>query len=201
MKIVNFIKTGAFLFIFFALISCSEDGEQGLQGEQGIQGEQGPQGEQGEQGAQGEPGTVNVLYSEWMDQDWNFIDSTTFKSMIVYNDDINDDFLDKGGIILGFFRFQDNVPYQLPYQDFLRNNIRGFSSVHFSDGGGNVRFSIQSTDGTTLTDDEVNGTGASINAQYKYVMIPGGSPITGKSAIQWEQLSYKEVCEALNIPE
>ena len=190
MKTTNFIQSLLCLCLFTAIISCSvEDGEQGIQGEPGIQGEQ------------GDPGTVNIMYSDWMDQDWNFTDGTTFKTMLVENENINDSFFENGGIVLGFFRYQDNVPFILPYQNFTSNTVRSFYSVHFQDGG-NVRFNIQSTDGTTLTDDEVNGTGAGINAQYKYVLIPGGTPLTGaKTANQWKQLSYKEVCKALNIPE
>lgn len=220
MKATNFIKSVIYVFIFAAITSCSKDdgeqgpqgeqgiqGEQGPQGEQGVQGEQGPQGEQGEQGEQGpqgeqgEPGTANVMYSEWIDQDWNFTDGTNFKTMLVDDVNLNDSFLENGGIVLGFFRFQENVPFPLPYQNFTSNNIRTFYAVHFSDGG-NVRFSIQSTDGTDLTTDEVNGTGPGVNAQFKYVLIPGGTPITAaKSPVQWEQLSYKEVCKKLNIPE
>src|SRR5690606_25933244 len=121
--------------------------------------------------------------------------------MLVDNDNVNDDFLENGGIVLGFFRYQDNVPYPLPYQDFPANTIRTCYSVHFSYGG-NVRFQIQSTDGTALTDADVNGVGPGINAQFKYVLIPGGTPIAAsKSSVAWKQLSYKEVCKALNIPE
>src|SRR5690606_7297700 len=100
MKTTNFIKVAICLFAFITITSCSKDdgeqGEQGIQGEQGPQGEQGeqgPQGEQGIQGEQGEPGTVNILYSEWMDQVWNFADSANYKTMLVNDENLNDDFL------------------------------------------------------------------------------------------------------------
>ncbi|WP_417214494.1 hypothetical protein [Bizionia sp.] len=190
MAATRFINYVLYLCFFMAILSCTvEDGEQG---EQGIQ---------GEQGEQGEPGTVNVMYSDWMNQDWNFIDAPTFKSMLVEDAHITDDFMENGGIVLGFFRYQDNAPYMLPKQDFRLNTVRSFISINFSDGG-NVRFSIQSTDGTALTDDDVNGSGAGIQAQYKYVLIPGGTSLSGsKRAAAWNQLSYKAVCKALHIPE
>lgn len=207
------------VFLFLCILSCSkEEGEQGPQGPQGEQGVQGPQGEQGEQGIQGEqgdpgaegpqgpqgeqgdPGTANVMYSEWMDQDWNFTDSPNFKTMLVNDVNLTDDFLDGGGFVLGFFRFQENVPFPLPYQNFSSNNIRTFYPVHFSDEG-NVRFSIESTDGTALTDSEVNGSGPGINAQFKYVLIPGGTTLSAKGANSLKQLSYEELCKLLDIPE
>ena len=65
-----------------------------------------------------------------------------------------------------------------------------------------MRSNIESTDGTALTDTEVNGSGAGINAQYKYVLIPGGTALTAaRSSIKWEEMSYKEVCKTLGIPE
>lgn len=103
---------------------------------------------------------------------------------------------------MGFFRYQDNVPFPLPYHNFSSNTIRAVYSVHFANTGGNVRFSIQSTDGTALTDGDVHGSGPGIQAQYKYVLIPGGTPMTGKGAVMpWDKMTYREVCEALNIPE
>tara|TARA_R110002167_G_scaffold115853_15_gene290516 strand:- start:6080 stop:6691 length:612 start_codon:yes stop_codon:yes gene_type:complete len=197
-------KNAASLFLMvMAITSCSKEaGEQGIQGSQGIPGEQGIQGAQGIQGEQGDTGTANVMYSDWIPQDWNFSDGTTYKSMLVEDPNLNLDFLANGGFVLGFFRYQDNVPYTLPYQSFSRNTIRSFTPVHFSEGG-NVRFNIGSTDDTALTDDDVNGVGAGISAEYKYVLIPGGVPLTtGKGgAVAWEKLSYAEVCKALHIPE
>ena len=183
------------LLIVFTYSCSSEDGTDGIDG---IDGVDGVDGAVGPQGPQGEPGAVNIIYSEWLPQDFNFQDALTYKAMLVNDVNINDNFLDNGGIVLGFFRYQDNVPYQLPYQDFGQNNIRTITPVHFSDGG-NVRFGIQSTDGTDLTASEVNGSGAS-NPEYKYVLIPGGTLTTGsRSSIDLKKLSYKEVCDYLGI--
>lgn len=193
----NILKKSKLVFITLLIAftySCSSE-----DGADGINGTDGTNGIDGQDGLQGEPGTVNVLYSDWMDQDFNFLDFPTFKSMLVDDTNINNDFLNNGGIVLGFFRFQDNVPFQLPHQDFNRNNIRTITPVHFSDRG-EVRFTIESTDETDLTDDEINGVGGSINAQYKYVLIPGGTKITSsRSSIEWEKLSYYEVCDYLGI--
>lgn len=174
---------GILLNILF--ISCSaEDGKDGINGQDG---EQGP------------AGTANVMYSDWIDQDWNLDDVSTYKSMQIIEDYLTDDFLDNGGFVLGFFRFQDNVPYQLPYQNITSEYIRTVTPVIFSTYG-EVRFTIQSTDGTALTDTEVYGSGSS-NPQYKYVLIPGGVNISGKTSADYKNMSYKEICKLFHIPE
>ncbi len=187
----NLVKKTQLIGIILLMVlasSCSKE-----------DGTEGPQGPQGTQGPQGDPGTANVMYSEWLDQDWNFTNSANFKTMLVNDTNITNSFLENGGIVLGFFRFQENVPYQLPYQNFASNNVRTCYPVHFTSEG-NVRFSIQSTDGTALTDNEVNGSGSGINAQYKYVLIPGGIALkAARSSLKWEDLSYKEVCDQLGI--
>src|SRR5690606_15703658 len=149
MKTTNFIKVAICLFAFITITSCSKDdgeqgeqgiqgeqgpqGEQGIQVEQGIQSEQGPQGEQGEQGPQGEhgiqgeqwePGTVNILYGDWLDQVSNFVESANYKTMLVNDEKFNDDFLGHGGIVLGLFRYQANLPYTLPVQSFAASTTR-----------------------------------------------------------------------------
>lgn len=157
--------------------------------------------EDGKDGEQGPPGTANVMYSDWINQDWNLNDNATFKSMKVIENRINSDFANSGGIVLGFFKFQDNVPYNLPHQNISNKNIRECYPVFF-DNNSEVRFTLQSTDGTDLTPSEINGTGANILARYKYVLIPGGSNISSKGkTVEYSKMSYKEICTLFNIPE
>lgn len=157
--------------------------------------------EDGKDGEQGPPGTANVMYSDWIIQDWNLSDNATFKIMRVIENRINHDFANSGGIVLGFFKFNDNGAYNLPYQHISDENIRNYYPVFF-DNNSEVRFTLQSTDGTTLTSSEINGTGANILARYKYVLIPGGTNISSRGkAVEYSKMSYKEICTLFNIPE
>ncbi len=187
-----------FLSMIVALaIGCNpEDGEDGAigpQGEKGIQGAQGPQGEQGEKG------TANVMYSAWLDQDFSWIDNDKFKGMLVDESRLTNDFFNQGGIALGFFRFQERVQENLPYESFNRNTRRSMTAISFEDRG-EVLFSLESTDGTDLTEDEVNGVGATIQAQFKYVLIPGGTLLTGRSQqLDFEKMTYYEVMDHFGL--
>ncbi len=60
-----------------ALTSCNTEGPTGPQGTPG------PQGPQGTPGEDGEDGTANVIYSEWMDLDWNLSDDPGYKAMLI----------------------------------------------------------------------------------------------------------------------
>lgn len=179
-----------------AMTSCTKEGPEGPIGPIGPKGEQGLQGEQG---AEGQAGTVNVMYSEWLNQDFNFLDGTKFKAMKIEDTRLTNEFLNKGGIVLGFFRFQKNVQYPLPYISNLRNTMRSFTAISFNDRG-EVRFSLESTDDSELTTDEVNGVGAGIQAQFKYVMIPGGTPLSGKTPHHdFEKMTYEEVMDYFEL--
>src|SRR5699024_8240578 len=81
----------------------SLEGPAGPQGEQGPQGELGPQGEhgpQGEQGPQGEEGTDNVIYSDWIDIEWDK-DEPVIKVMAFDEPRVlENDFQNKGTILM-----------------------------------------------------------------------------------------------------
>lgn len=165
-------------------------------------GDDGKDGINGTNGTNGEPGTANVMYSNWINQNWNFTDVSKYKDMRIVDNRISTTFLNNGGIVLGFFRFQENVVFQLPYTSTSQNNIRAFYPVFF-DTNGEIRFSINSTDGTDLEDVELNGGASFLNAQYKYVLIPGGVNIAGRgiSKPEYTKMTYQEICTMFNIPQ
>ncbi len=67
------------------------------------------------------------------------------------------------------------------------------TAISFGDRG-EVRFSLESTDDSDLTEDAVNGSGASLRAQFKYVLIPGGTLLTGRSQqLNFEKMTYDEI--------
>lgn len=179
-----------FKYLFISMmvtlaIGCNpEDGEDGAMG---------PSGAQGIQGEPGPEGTANVMYSDWLDQDFSFIDGASFKSMKVDESRLISEFFETGGIVLGFFRFQNGVQYNLPYEPSIRNTRRSMAAISFEDRG-EVRFFLESTDDTDLTENEVNGSGTSVRAQFKYVLIPGGTLLTGRSQqLNFEKMTYDEI--------
>ncbi|MBQ4915908.1 collagen-like protein [Maribacter sp. MMG018] len=197
MKITTKIFTVTLMSFVFALASCSKDGEDGDIGPQGEIGETGPQGEQGvkgDKGDQGDPGTANVMYSDWLDQDFSYLDGARNKSMKVDESRLTRDFLNNGGIVLAFYRSSSNTVYQLPLvYDFASFAVRrSFIAIHFLDRG-EIRFNADSLDDTDLSDYEL--TGSSIGEpQYRYVMIPGGINISGRSEQpNYKKMSYDEI--------
>ena len=178
------------IFSMTIISSCSKDGEPGAAGKDGVN---------GTNGTNGQAGTANVQYSNWLNQNWNFADTPTFKQMRVVDNRISNTFLNSGGIVLGFFRYQNNVVFQLTHISNFDKNMRSFFPVHF-DTNGEIRFAIESTDGTTLTISELNG---AETAQFKYVLIPGGVNISGRGITPpaYSKMTYQEVCAKFNIPE
>ena len=156
--------------------------------------------EDGKDGEQGPAGTANVMYSNWMNQNWNDYDQPTSKSMSIEESNLTLDFRDNGGIVLGYFKVNGSSTYEFPLQDYNNNNVREFKSESYPTNG-YVRYTIKSTDGTTLTNVEVNGSTSDYNPQYRYILIPGGVNISGKSSTDYKKMSYKEICELFNIPE
>ncbi|MDO6516414.1 collagen-like triple helix repeat-containing protein [Zobellia uliginosa] len=203
MKITVKILTSMVMVFTIALASCSKDGvdgDAGAQGETGLQGPQGEQGPKGDKGDQGEPGTVNVMYSDWLDQDFNYSDEASYKSMRVIEANLTQDFLNNGGIVLGFFRSSKNSIYQLPRVfDHGGFAIRhDFVAIHFSDMG-EVRFDVNSIDDTDLSEHELTGSSIA-EPQYRYVMIPGGVSLSGRSSRpNFEKMSYEEIAAYFDL--
>jgi hypothetical protein len=156
-------------------------------------------GEDGKDGVNGEPGTVNVIYSDWINQDWNAGNEPTYKIMRINESRLTTEFTNKGGIALGFFRYFTDQSENLPLLSANNYNVRTIKTFTTANSG-DVEFSITSTDGTTLTSSEVNGPPLSGNPQYKYVLIPGGVKINARMA-DFKNMTYIEVCKHFNIPE
>ena len=192
--------------VFFA---CSpEDGQdgvmgpQGPQGEQGLTGPQGPAGEDGQdgqdgsQGEQGEPGTANVIYSDWFTLPFpDNINGINYVASTVAND-ITEEIV-QNGVVLIYGRFDTTVliPQLLPFSAFGEQQYYapGFRAPNETSPTGRVSVTIYSMDGSPI--------GIPIFLEYRYVIIPGGIPTSGKSTIDYTQLSYEEIIDLFNIPE
>jgi hypothetical protein len=156
------------LAIVFLFDAC--DGPEGRTGPQGIQGPQGEQGPQGPPGEDGEDGTANVIYSEWMDINWNISDGTNIKQMLISEPRITEEFTDMGTLLM-YARnatLEVNIAIALP---FLQGNdylyfyaLSGHDTLN--DG---IVFIAESVDYSTPVNEFSN-------TEIRYVLIPDGVP-------------------------
>lgn len=156
------------LVVCFAISAC--EGSEGPTGPQGPQGIQGPEGTQGIQGPQGEEGTANVIYSDWLDLDWNLVDEPDFKVMIIEDENTSGDFRDSGALIM-YYKIVDSegttgiflmpvIDTQTRFDYFLVVNeeagIDGMAVRYYRDSGSDP---LPELDG-----------------QIRYILLPGGIP-------------------------
>ncbi len=186
-------RIGKVLFMAILMVACSpEDGEDGAIGPQG---EQGPAGPTGLQGEQGEVGSANVIYSDW----------------------IPNDFVPGGGLLQKVF--------VLASADEINSlNVNLDTSTVMVYGRGNVLlvagdevFPLPYTTGAgdrytfTINDGQIRAVGLTSNVanndfdvfdDYRYIIIPGAESIGGKtSTLNYNKMTYQEITEHFNIPE
>lgn len=164
-----------------AFTGCADDGDPGPKGDKGDAGEAGAQGEQG---PEGEPGAVNVLYSDWMDLDWNVADETDFKQMAIEEPAITEAYLDEGGILLVFLKGSSPEVTATTSQLPLSNDSERmyFSTIVLDEPHpllpiqNGFFLNLLSDDGSPVSDyQEVAGV---INYDFRYILIPGGMPLS-----------------------
>lgn len=192
--------------------SQGSTGPQGEQGEQGSVGPQGPTGQQGEPGADGadgqdgqngqdgqigEPGSANVIYSEWFE---NQIAANNGGSSAGFDIDFPEgdiNFLNTGTLLVYGRRVVpgpaslDSFFYQLP----ITFRIVQQRYLYWVKNATKIRIQIKSFIGTQISDGDYI-------QHFRYVVIPGGVPSSGKSpSTDYTKMSYEEIAERLNIPD
>lgn len=176
------------LFFAFASIAC-----EGPTGSDGPQGPQGEQGSEGPQGPQGEPGTANVIYSDWMNINWNFSDGTTFKQMYIEEPRaVEEDFLTNGTLLM-YLKIEAPegiITAPLPFTNGTDYLTYLAADVPGEDVEGIV-VRLEATDGATPVQSNWN------DYQFRYVMIPGGVPAKMKEDFLKD---YEAVKEYYGIP-
>jgi len=191
----NLIGCFGIVLLSMLVISCEgEDGAVGPQGEQGTQGDQGPQGDQGDTGDQGDPGTANVMYSDWIVRDYDnsggLAEETNEQLLATLG---GADFDLTQDILLVYGRRVVNAIVtevnQLPYIQVSDNDFYGFEVASFN-GGFTLRIKVATLDGATSA--------FAYFDDFRYVIIPGGVA-AGKSAVDYKNMSYKEVSELFNM--
>jgi len=182
-------------FLGFIFLACSpDDGEDGAMGPQGIQGEQGPAGAQGDQGEQGETGTANVIYSDWIPSGFESPIAATSASFSILNVEELTDEIKATGYIAVYGKYTSIYTIIDP----LPKSIFGLRMQHYdfqiNDLNQNIAIWITSIDGSDIE--------IPIYDDYRYIIIPGGTPSTsGKAVVDYSKMSYEELVALFHIPE
>lgn len=194
--------TASVLFI----TSCSKTGPAGPAGAQGLQGTAGAQGPAGAAGAQGVPGTVNVMYSAWT----GFVEATWAAPINEFGKNVRyypipvtqvTDSIINTGVVLVYLRVPSTniVPSLLP-QTFYSFTQTGNQYMGFNLLAGQIKIKFFNIDNTN----DPGSFGSLV--EYRYVIIPGGVKITGRSLATGEssRLDYKDynsVKTYFNLPD
>lgn len=174
-------------------------GQPGTQGEQGVAGEPGPQGPQGpagEDGEDGEDGNANVIYSEWLDADWNEKDDPKEKIMKITIEEISHNELRNNTLVMMYLQqYGTSSIYVMPsagrwsntwYSYTFGNNVSGFDGI---------RVQLETTDGADLTELQH---AAFRGNRFRYILIPGGEQSKMPSGFFDD---YEAVKEYYGIPD
>lgn len=191
---MNKVKTTLFIIILMVMGCSPEDGQDGAIGPQGPQGEQGiqgPSGEDGEQGEQGETGTANVIYSDWIPSEFPEEINGTFDQWSLEGTDLTQEDHDSSVILVYARRGQ--LIHQLP--DSFYGSVQEHWNYRLLDANDDlIAIRVTSIDGNNIGQPYLNG-------DFRYIIIPGGIPTSGKSAKDYTKMSYEEICNHFNIPE
>jgi len=197
---MNFLKMGLLVFAM-VLTSCSaEDGEDGVTGPQGvagtdgIDGTDGADGQDGTDGTDGEDGNANVIYSEWLDANWNITDNATNKRMQISIAEISNTELRNKTLIYMYLRqFGTSSIYTMPSSGRWSNTWYSFT---FGNNGADldgILVALETTDGSDLTEFQYT---AFRGNRFRYVLVPQESQ-TGKL----DYSNYEAVKAFYNLPD
>lgn len=172
-------------------------GPAGETGSAGPAGEAGPAGANGSNGTNGEDGNADIMYSDWLNQDLTHQNFVKFKQMQVIEPKLTNAFLNNGGFVLGFFRFTTSAIHNLPYTHVTQKTMRELLISPTS--GGRILFTLHSTDDTNLDNEDIEGINPAFNPQYKYVLVAGGTSLSGKSQQDFKKMTYYEIMDYLEL--
>jgi hypothetical protein len=172
-----------------------EQGEQGATGPQGPKGDPGQDGQDGEDGANGEDGetgTANVIYSEWFDGDFDTDITNGFDVFEVDAPEITQEVLDTS-VIFVFARSNTGAYFLLPvsFEGFLDENY--WARII---NAGTLQIGVEGMNGNNNIGEPF------LNNLFRYIIIPGGVPSSGKSVTSqdYTKMSYEEIADLFDIP-
>jgi hypothetical protein len=190
MKKFNLVYSGLLMAVVLVFTHCAKDGDTGPQGPAGPAG---PLGPIGTQGPKGDTGTANVVYSAWLDVEYDAV-TTTAGDTIAWAAEIpapklTSAILTRGEIkvYLNAGTAADPAVFPLPINDLYA--LTGISNL-------NAYFTLSAIN-LYSTEDASTFTEQGVKAfQYRYILIPGVVP--GRmSTINWN--NYEEVKKHLGL--
>ncbi|WP_299259315.1 collagen-like protein [uncultured Aquimarina sp.] len=168
------------IMISLLIFSCS-DGEDGAVGPAGLN------GVDGTDGTDGETGTANVIYSDWIDSEFEEDITDGFDSFSISAPELTQELIESGTLLV-YGRIDNGTVYQLPL--VLYGFINESYFVRIIEPGA---FSL-GVEGVAS-----NNIGAPFfNDVFRYIIIPGGLA-AGKSTVDYQNMSYEEIVEHFNI--
>lgn len=183
------LLTSLALVLSITFIAC--------EGPAGPQGEQGLQGEEGAQGPQGEEGTANVIYSEWLEVEWNGADEDDYKRMDIVEPMITDRFMSTGTVLmyLHVSGTDGSAVFALPLTDEGQTYAFFMRPADFS---APLPGTFPEEPGLSFYIQENGGVATGGLSGIRYVLIPDGVPAKISSGF-WND--YEAVAEYFGIPE
>jgi hypothetical protein len=167
--------------------------------------ETGPAGPAGANGAAGATGTANVIYSQWIGFDianWSAVVTEYGKTMRIYTDSTNaitQKVVDSAAVLVYFKSAGNSQTAQLPMNFYgltaFVNQYIGFRVTKNA-----LQIILYNIDDNN---DPGTFTGTPSTNAYRYIIIPGGIPLSGakKTNAELKAMTYQQVCNYLNITE
>jgi len=185
------------LILGIGLITASCEPDEQI-GPQGPQGEQGPQGAQGPEGPQGPEGTANVIYSEWTSFDLNnWSESFSYFGQIRRTYTINVESIDAdiiaSGSVLVYVRFAGTFSSIQPLP--VIGPITKTSEDQFLNYIIETGKIVLGFHNLTNRDQDPGRIGS--GNQYRYIIIPGGTPDLKSNALDFND--YQSVVKYFGV--
>ncbi|MEO7978657.1 hypothetical protein [Flavobacterium sp.] len=177
------------LTIGIFLISCS--------GDDGTNGPEGPAGVDGIDGTNGIDGNPVVFFSDWAltgttkSETFNGVLGSTF---IISAPELTQEILNKGVVLIYMQSLSSGKFSNMPLPLIESTGSKVF--IHnFWPELGQITIYKFLLDGTTPTP-------VTASLKWRYVLIPGGTNVTGKknvNKLDYSKMSYEQVCKLFNI--
>ncbi|WP_273568791.1 collagen-like triple helix repeat-containing protein [Maribacter halichondriae] len=180
----------SFLLVASLIYACTKDGPIGPIGPQGPTGADGLDGLNGATGEKGETGSVNIIYSLWYEADWGIVNDD-YAEFFIDAPEITQEIIDTG-LVLAYGKTTGGQFSLLPTTRFNTSTIESYLVA--VDEPGTLKIMIRETNNQVLGTPELS--------MFRYVVIPYGMPVSGKSAtIDFSKMTYEEIAAHFDIPD
>ncbi len=168
-------------------------------------GDVGPQGPEGPAGAQGPQGSPNVKYSDWFTPNAYTLTTVFGIKHFTYQKtvpEITQPILDSGMVIV-FGKLLGYTPSVWPTNQVSQMPI-ALTYVQSGSTMTDTWSALTAPQKLTIrfVNDKNEYNVIATAHQFRYLIVPGGSKISGRAAgADYQQMSYREICSLFRIPE